>query len=75
MGHAVRVRGPLCVGIDPHPELLRQWALTDDVWGVERFALAAVEALAPVVAVVSVPRPVPATVAVNVSPAELKTTG
>ena len=52
MWHAMRVRGPLCVGIDPHPELLRQWALTDDVRGVERFALAAVEALAPVVAVV-----------------------
>ncbi|HJT02330.1 MAG TPA: orotidine-5'-phosphate decarboxylase [Pseudonocardiaceae bacterium] len=47
----VALRGPLCVGIDPHPELLHQWECGDDVAGVERFALGAVEALAPVVAV------------------------
>jgi orotidine-5'-phosphate decarboxylase len=40
------------VGIDPHPELLRQWGCSDDVAGLERFALGAVEALAPVVAVI-----------------------
>lgn len=43
-------RGPLCAGIDPHPSLLREWGLGDDVGGLERFALSAVEALAPEVA-------------------------
>ena len=45
-------RGPLCVGIDPHPALLEQWGFTDTVNGLEQFALAAAEALAPVVPVV-----------------------
>lgn len=45
-------RGQLCVGIDPHAALLEQWGLPDDVSGLERFALGAVEAVAPVVAVV-----------------------
>ncbi|MFN2495454.1 MAG: orotidine-5'-phosphate decarboxylase [Pseudonocardiaceae bacterium] len=49
---AVAVRGPLCAGIDPHPELLREWGLTDDVTGLERFVLGAVEALAPEVALI-----------------------
>jgi orotidine-5'-phosphate decarboxylase len=49
---AVRARGALCVGIDPHPGLLRDWGLTVDAAGLERFALAAVDALAPAVAVV-----------------------
>jgi orotidine-5'-phosphate decarboxylase len=40
------------VGVDPHPALLQLWGCSDDVRGVERFALGAVEALAPVVAVV-----------------------
>ena len=44
-------RGPLCAGIDPHPGLLDDWGLTDSVTGLERFALSATEALAPVVAV------------------------
>ncbi|HET9658503.1 MAG TPA: orotidine-5'-phosphate decarboxylase [Kineosporiaceae bacterium] len=44
-------RGPLCVGIDPHPGLLREWGLADDVAGLERFALTVVEALADRVAV------------------------
>jgi orotidine-5'-phosphate decarboxylase len=39
-------RGPLCAGIDPHPELLDAWGLTDSAVGLERFALTAVEALA-----------------------------
>jgi orotidine-5'-phosphate decarboxylase len=43
-------RGPLCVGIDPHPGLLTAWGLTDDVSGLERFALTVVEALASQVA-------------------------
>jgi orotidine-5'-phosphate decarboxylase len=45
-------RGPLCVGIDPHPGLLTRWGLTDDVAGLERFARTVVEALADRVAVV-----------------------
>ena len=45
-------RGPLCVGIDPHLPLLRDWGLPDDPAGLERFALTVVEALADRVAVV-----------------------
>jgi orotidine-5'-phosphate decarboxylase len=48
----VAVRGPLCVGVDPHPELLQLWGCTDDMRGLERFVLGAVDALAPVAAVV-----------------------
>jgi carbamoyl-phosphate synthase large subunit len=29
--------GTLCVGIDPHPSLLAEWGLTDDVDGLARF--------------------------------------
>ena len=49
---AMQDRGPLCAGIDPHPALLREWGLDDDVAGLERFALTAAETLAPRVAVV-----------------------
>ena len=45
-------RGQFCAGIDPHAALLAQWGLPDDVGGLERFALGAVEAVAPVVPVV-----------------------
>jgi len=45
-------RGRLCVGIDPHASLLREWGLDDDVAGLERFALTVVEAVAPEVSVV-----------------------
>ena len=48
---AMRARGPLCVGIDPHPGLLGAWGLADDVGGLERFAMTCVEALAGEVAV------------------------
>src|SRR3546814_13727620 len=43
---ALEARGPLCVGIDPHPGLLRDWGLDDTVEGLERFALTVVEAVA-----------------------------
>ncbi|GAA5173931.1 orotidine-5'-phosphate decarboxylase [Pseudonocardia eucalypti] len=43
---AVARYGPLCAGIDPHPELLRAWGLGDDAAGLERFARGAVAALA-----------------------------
>jgi orotidine-5'-phosphate decarboxylase len=49
---AMDARGPLCAGIDPHATLLHDWGLPDDVAGLERFALTAVEGLAPVVSVV-----------------------
>ena len=49
---ALEARGPLCAGIDPHSGLLAEWGLPDDVSGLERFALTAVEGLAPHVAVV-----------------------
>jgi len=49
---AIAARGPLCAGIDPHAALLREWGLDDDVAGLERFALTAVEGLAPNVSVV-----------------------
>ncbi len=44
-------RGPLCVGIDPHPALLQEWGLDDDPGGLERFARTAVDALAGEIAV------------------------
>ena len=47
----VAERGPLCVGIDPHPALLERWGLDDDVAGLERFARTVVDALADRVAV------------------------
>ncbi|WP_435768525.1 orotidine-5'-phosphate decarboxylase [Nocardioides sp. SYSU DS0651] len=49
---AVAERGQLCVGIDPHAALLRDWGYDDDVAGLERFALGAVEAVAPYCSVV-----------------------
>jgi orotidine-5'-phosphate decarboxylase len=49
---AVQERGPLCAGIDPHASLLASWGLTDDVAGLERFALTAAEVVGSRVAVV-----------------------
>jgi orotidine-5'-phosphate decarboxylase len=49
---AIADRGPFCVGIDPHAALLLDWGLTDDVAGLETFALTVVEAVAPYVSVV-----------------------
>ncbi|RSM80647.1 orotidine-5'-phosphate decarboxylase [Kibdelosporangium aridum] len=47
----VAERGPLCVGIDPHPGLLAQWGLPDDANGLERFAMTCVDALGGEIAV------------------------
>lgn len=44
-------RGALCVGIDPHPGLLRAWGLPIDVGGLERCARGMVDALETTVAV------------------------
>ncbi|GGS09112.1 orotidine 5'-phosphate decarboxylase [Micromonospora fulviviridis] len=49
---AVAERGPLCVGIDPHPGLLARWGLSDDVEGLDRFCRIVVEAIGDRVAVV-----------------------
>jgi orotidine-5'-phosphate decarboxylase len=46
-----RLWGPLCVGIDPHPELLIRWGLDDDAAGLERFSRTVTEALVGVVPV------------------------
>ena len=48
---AMAERGRLCVGLDPHPRLLREWGLPDDAEGLERFALTTVDALGDLVAV------------------------
>ncbi len=52
LAQAVEIKGALCAGIDPHPALLELWGCREDVAGVERFALRAVEALAPVAAMI-----------------------
>jgi orotidine-5'-phosphate decarboxylase len=49
---ALRERGHLCAGIDPHAALLQEWGLGDDVAGLETFALTVAEAVAPHVSVV-----------------------
>ncbi|EMY34923.1 orotidine 5'-phosphate decarboxylase [Arthrobacter crystallopoietes BAB-32] len=49
---AMRARGQLCVGIDPHPALLQAWGLNDDAGGLERFSLTVLEAVGEVAAAV-----------------------
>ncbi|MEU2349946.1 orotidine-5'-phosphate decarboxylase [Modestobacter sp. NPDC049651] len=51
LADAVAVRGPLCVGIDPHVPLLERWGLPDSPEGLARFTDAVVDALAGQVAV------------------------
>lgn len=43
---AIAARGPLCVGIDPHPELLAAWGLPATADGLARFCGICVEAYA-----------------------------
>ncbi|TXK17549.1 orotidine-5'-phosphate decarboxylase [Homoserinibacter sp. GY 40078] len=40
----IEAHGPLCVGIDPHFELLRAWGLDDGAAGVREFGLRVVDA-------------------------------
>jgi orotidine-5'-phosphate decarboxylase len=47
---AMDAHGPLCVGVDPHPGLLKDWGLSDDAKGLDRFAMTALDALASQVA-------------------------
>jgi len=46
LADAVSTRGPLCLGIDPHPELLTAWGLSVDVDGLSAFCDVCVEAYA-----------------------------
>ncbi|WKG06168.1 orotidine-5'-phosphate decarboxylase [Mycolicibacterium sp. HK-90] len=46
LADAVAARGPLCPGIDPHPELLRAWGLTVDPDGLAAFSDICVTAFA-----------------------------
>lgn len=45
LADAMDAHGPLCVGIDPHPGLLRAWGLPDDASGLASFARAVTDAL------------------------------
>jgi orotidine-5'-phosphate decarboxylase len=49
---AITQRGALCVGIDPHPNLLSTWGLPDSITGLSRFADICVEAFGDLAAVV-----------------------
>lgn len=49
---AMDARGPLCVGIDPHPALMEAWGLANSAEGVREFSLRVVEAMAGVAAIV-----------------------
>jgi orotidine-5'-phosphate decarboxylase len=44
--------GPLCVGIDPSPELLHAWGLDDSPAGLDRFSRTVVDAVSDLVGVV-----------------------
>ena len=45
-------RGPLCLGIDPHPFLLDAWGLDDSASGARDFSLRAIEAAGDAVGIV-----------------------
>jgi orotidine-5'-phosphate decarboxylase len=49
---AITQRGALCIGIDPHPNLLSTWGLPDSITGLSRFADICVEAFGDLAAVV-----------------------
>ena len=38
LAEAMGRNGPLCVGLDPHPQLLTDWGLTDDADGLRTFS-------------------------------------
>ena len=52
LSQAMAEKGPICVGIDPHPALLNAWGLSDDAVGMREFSLRVVEAMAGQVAAV-----------------------
>jgi orotidine-5'-phosphate decarboxylase len=47
----IAARGPLCVGVDPHPSVLSSWGLPADAQGLERCARGMVDALGAIVPV------------------------
>ncbi len=49
---AIETRGRFCAGLDPHPALMEEWGLTDSAFGLEKFALSAVEAIGDVVPII-----------------------
>lgn len=49
---ALDERGPVCVGIDPHSELLAAWGLPDSADGLQQFADVCVSAFAETAAVI-----------------------
>lgn len=49
---ALDTRGSLCVGIDPHPELLSAWGVGSDLDGLARFADTCVQAFGDTAAVI-----------------------
>lgn len=49
---AMLARGPLCVGIDPHPALLAAWGLADSVQGLRIFSQTVLEAVEPLAAAI-----------------------
>lgn len=51
LARVVADRGPLCVGIDPHPAVLEAWGLDRSVAGLEHCARGMVEALGDLVGV------------------------
>ncbi len=51
LAEAIASRGNLCAGIDPHPGLLEAWGLPDSVDGLGEFSRRALEAFAPVAAI------------------------
>ena len=46
LAEATSARGPLCLGIDPHPELLAAWGLSADANGLRAFCDVCVQAYA-----------------------------
>ena len=46
LSDATSARGPLCLGIDPHPELLAAWGLPTDANGLNAFCEVCIEAYA-----------------------------
>ena len=49
---AVKLHGPLCVGVDPSRTLLTSWGMTDDAEGLRAFCRACVDAFAGSVGVI-----------------------
>jgi orotidine-5'-phosphate decarboxylase len=49
---AMLAKGPLCVGIDPHPALLTAWGLDDSAQGLRTFSQTVLDAVAPIAAAI-----------------------